>query len=83
LEGIVAKAAEGLYQPEKTTWVKIKNPNYSQAEGRRDFFDARVRRKLPLDLEKLRSRSARMSDDNWKTGHRITISARSASAPRP
>src|SRR5215472_10940204 len=45
LEGIVAKAAQGLYQPEKTTWVKIKNPNYSQAAGRRDFFNARVRRK--------------------------------------
>ena len=41
LEGIVAKAARGLYQPEKTTRVKIKNPNYSQAAGRRDFFDAR------------------------------------------
>jgi hypothetical protein len=41
LEGIVAKAAQGLYQPEKTTWVKIKNPNYSQAAGRRDFFDIR------------------------------------------
>jgi ATP-dependent DNA ligase len=27
-EGIVAKAAQGQYQPEKTTWVKIKNPNY-------------------------------------------------------
>ena len=41
LEGIVAKAAEELYQPEKTTWVKIKNPNYSQAAGRKDFFDVR------------------------------------------
>ena len=33
LEGIVAKAAQGLYQPEKTTWAKIKNPNYSQARA--------------------------------------------------
>jgi hypothetical protein len=46
LEGIVAKAAQGLYQPEKTTWVKIKNRNYSQAAGRRDFFD--LRRKLAM-----------------------------------
>jgi ATP-dependent DNA ligase len=46
LEGIVAKVAEGLYRPdEKTTWVKIKNPNYSQAEGRRDFFNVRAHRK--------------------------------------
>ena len=37
LEGIVAKAAQGLYQPAKTTWVKIKNPNYSQAAGCRLF----------------------------------------------
>jgi hypothetical protein len=49
-EAIVAKAAEG-YQPEKKTWVMIKNPNYSQAARRRDFFDARVRRKRPPDLE--------------------------------
>ena len=41
LEGIVAKAAEGLYQPEKTTWVKIKNPNYPQTAGRRGFLDVR------------------------------------------
>jgi hypothetical protein len=49
-EGIVAKAAQGLYQPEKTTWVKIKNPNYSQAAGRRDFFD--IRRKPAIRFGK-------------------------------
>jgi hypothetical protein len=63
LEGIVAKAAQGLYQPEKTTWVKIKNPNYSQAAGRRDFSMHGFAENLRLDLEKLRSRLARMSDD--------------------
>lgn len=42
LEGIVAKFAHGLYTPEATTWVKIKNPAYSQAEGRADFFDGRA-----------------------------------------
>jgi bifunctional non-homologous end joining protein LigD len=42
LEGIVAKRAHGLYAPEETTWVKIKNPHYSQAEGRADFFDGRA-----------------------------------------
>ena len=50
LEGIVAKAAQGLYQPEKTTWVKIKNPNYSQAACRRDFFD--IRRKPAIRFGK-------------------------------
>ena len=42
LEGIVAKFANGRYEPEATTWVKIKNRAYSQAEGREDFFDLRV-----------------------------------------
>ena len=41
LNGIVARAAQGLHQAEKTTWVKIKNPNYSQAAGLRDVFDFR------------------------------------------
>jgi len=31
------------YIPEAKTWVKIKNPAYSQAEGRADFFDVRIR----------------------------------------
>jgi bifunctional non-homologous end joining protein LigD len=38
LEGIVAKLAAGRYEPAATTWVKIKNRGYSQAEGRADFF---------------------------------------------
>ena len=38
LEGIVAKLASGRYEPEATTWVKIKNRSYSQADGRDDFF---------------------------------------------
>jgi bifunctional non-homologous end joining protein LigD len=42
MEGIVAKLANGLYTPESTTWVKIKNRAYSQAEGRADFFDGRA-----------------------------------------
>jgi hypothetical protein len=41
MEGIVAKQAAGLYTPEATTWVKIKNTAYSQAVGRSDFFDRR------------------------------------------
>ena len=39
LEGIVAKRAGGSYDPANTSWVKIKNPSYSQAAGRREFFD--------------------------------------------
>ncbi len=43
LEGIVAKFAMGLYTPEATTWVKIKNPRYSQVEGRQELFLKRER----------------------------------------
>ena len=42
LEGIVAKRLNGLYPPETTTWVKIKNRSYSRAEGRAEFFDGRA-----------------------------------------
>ena len=41
MEGIVAKRASAHYTPEATTWVKIKNREYSQAVGRADFFDRR------------------------------------------
>jgi len=44
MEGIVAKQASTRYTPEATTWVKIKNREYSQAVGREDFFDRRNRR---------------------------------------
>lgn len=38
MEGVVAKQASAKYTPEATTWVKIKNRQYSQAVGREDFF---------------------------------------------
>lgn len=41
LEGIVAKLASGVYNPDATTWVKIKNRAYSQAVGRHEFFEQR------------------------------------------
>jgi bifunctional non-homologous end joining protein LigD len=41
MEGIVAKQASARYTPDATTWVKIKNREYSQAVGRADFFDRR------------------------------------------
>jgi bifunctional non-homologous end joining protein LigD len=47
LEGIVAKHGASRYQdrPSKAeTWVKIKNPDYSQREGRSEWFD-RLREK--------------------------------------
>ena len=38
LEGIVAKRLKDPYGS-RTRWLKIKNPGYSQAEGRRQLFD--------------------------------------------
>ncbi len=38
LEGVVAKKMNSPYDA-GTTWYKIKNPTYSQAEGRHDLFD--------------------------------------------
>src|SRR5919201_1683104 len=43
LEGIVGKLRQGRYEADgvSTSWVKIKNPNYSQDEGRRELFEKR------------------------------------------
>jgi hypothetical protein len=40
LEGIVAKWADGTYQSDgrSTSWLKIKNPDYTQMEGRHELF---------------------------------------------
>jgi bifunctional non-homologous end joining protein LigD len=40
LEGIVAKRKADPYGP-RTTWYKIKNPTYTQAEGRWELFERR------------------------------------------
>lgn len=41
LEGIVRQAVRRQYTAEEPTWVKIKNRNYSQIEGRRELFEKR------------------------------------------
>jgi bifunctional non-homologous end joining protein LigD len=38
LEGIVAKRLADPYEP-RVRWLKIKNPDYSQTQGRRELFD--------------------------------------------
>jgi ATP-dependent DNA ligase len=40
LEGIVAKRADSRYEdnPNTLNWIKIKNPAYSQKEGRGEMF---------------------------------------------
>jgi bifunctional non-homologous end joining protein LigD len=42
LEGIVAKRKSDPYSPQ-TVWYKVKNPAYTQAEGRGDLFERRHR----------------------------------------
>ena len=43
LEGIVAKWSKKAYQCDRraTSWLKIKNPAYSQMENRRELFESR------------------------------------------
>jgi bifunctional non-homologous end joining protein LigD len=38
LEGIVAKRKSGVYREDRQDWLKVKNPTYSQAQGRHDLF---------------------------------------------
>jgi bifunctional non-homologous end joining protein LigD len=47
LEGVVAKRKDSLYRATgkpSPYWIKIKNRNYTQAEGREEFFDPTNRR---------------------------------------
>jgi bifunctional non-homologous end joining protein LigD len=46
LEGVVAKWNHGPYHTDgvTTSWLKIKNPTYSQAIGRSDAFEGRISR---------------------------------------
>ena len=39
LEGIVAKRKDSRYGDELAPWIKIKNPNYSQARDRHELFE--------------------------------------------
>jgi len=35
---VVAKRKTGVYREDRQDWLKVKNPTYSQAEGRHDLF---------------------------------------------
>ena len=42
LEGIVAKLGNGAYDCQHgTSWIKIKNPGYTQIVGRQELFEKR------------------------------------------
>lgn len=56
LEGVVGKWAAGSYCCDgvRTSWVKVKNPDYSQAIGRRELFERRARpRKTATKVHRL------------------------------
>ena len=40
-EGIVAKRLDGIYDPNVTTWIKVKNRDYTQARDRHELFEGR------------------------------------------
>jgi bifunctional non-homologous end joining protein LigD len=42
LEGIVGKRKNGLYREDRPDWVKVKNPSYTQAEGRHELLTRRT-----------------------------------------
>ena len=50
LEGVIAKHRHARYEMagpftvgrERTSWAKIRNPAYSQWEGRRELFEKRI-----------------------------------------
>jgi ATP-dependent DNA ligase len=44
MEGIVAKPDESPYRMirRQSPWLKIKNPNYTQKEGRGEMFNTRL-----------------------------------------
>ena len=39
VEGIVAKRRNGAYDPKATTWIKVKNVNYTQARDRWELVE--------------------------------------------
>jgi bifunctional non-homologous end joining protein LigD len=47
LEGVVAKHKHAPYDPERPTWFKIRNRNYSQMVGREELFE-RDRHREPV-----------------------------------
>jgi len=53
LEGVVAKWKFGSYLPNSnaTTWIKIKNPSYSQAEGRTEHLERQPKRNKGASLK--------------------------------
>jgi bifunctional non-homologous end joining protein LigD len=90
-EGIVAKWARGTYHTDgrTTSWLKVKNPTYSQAEGRHEFFEGRAwsRRsgELPrrLDPAVVASLPARAASGSASRGRRAAARPTSGARAHP
>jgi hypothetical protein len=54
-EGIVAKWTKGTYHTDSatTSWLKIKNPSYSQAVGRYELFERQRSGRVSAPLRRL------------------------------
>src|SRR5690242_19828520 len=73
LEGIVAKRRDGLYSPHRTSWIKIKNRAYSQAERRGQAFEAGA---IGGSVDRWRLPLRHGSSDPERDDGRRTIAAR-------
>jgi len=75
LEGVVAKWKRGRYHTDgqTTSWLKVRNPMYSQMEHRRDVFAAR---RSVWTRSRRRRLCSRLSWRSVRMPHHVTISAR-------
>lgn len=48
LEGIGAKRKYDPYLPNQASWLKIRNPNYTQWEGREELFNRASANLIPI-----------------------------------
>ena len=79
LEGIVGKWTDGTYQNgPRTSWLKIKNPDYTQMEGRAELFEKRSSgegRRVKLAPPELCLRSERSEGDSSPAGFEPALPA--------
>jgi hypothetical protein len=78
LEGIVAKRKADPYSPQ-TVWYKIKNPAYTQTEGRGDLFDRRHRSRRSTHSRFGRMRAG--SKPSRRPARRVFSASKSLTAP--
>ena len=85
LEGIVGKWAGGTYRSGPcTSWIKVKNPTYTQIQDRHEFFERRgsvngdALRQLLIAAESLVTHSSRWIRSIRRIGSSQTVCSRPA-----